>query len=180
MRSSPVELRLGSTGAGVYVGCGVGVGLITPINLRAVPVLGQLIASLSSSLGGLNHATGGLATAVRSRVRGLGVRNLDLGFGCGLQVGYGYGAGLFVTPTALQHLSASLQAAGQRLTARLPQPLQSALKQQQQQHNPSALHQRGLATGLPGGASGSGSGGQGPSLLPPQQQQTSQGAALPC
>ena len=173
-----MELRLGSTGAGVYVGCGAGVGLITPINLHAVPVLGQLLASLSSSLGGLNHATGGLATAARSRVRGLGVRNLDLGFGCGVMAGYGYGAGLFVTPTALQHLSASLHAVGQRVTARLPAPLQSALQQHQQQLGPSQLHQQGLAAGLAGNASGAGSAAQGPLLLPPQHPQQSQGDCL--
>ena len=159
--ASPVEFRLGSTGAGVFVGCGAGVGMLTPINLHAVPVLGQLMASLSTSLGGLNHATGGLATAARSRVRGLGVR-LDLGFGCGIMAGYGYGAGLFVAPTALQHLSASLQAAGQRLAARLPQPLQSALQQRQ----PLQLQQRGLAAGF----AGDGSGGREASLVPPPQQ----------
>ena len=111
-------------------------------------------------------------------MRGLGVRNLDLGFGCGVMAGYGYGAGLFVTPTALQHLSASLHAVGQRVTARLPATLQSALQQHQQQLGPSQLHQQGLAAGLAGDASGAGSAAQGPLLLPPQHPQQSQGDCL--
>jgi hypothetical protein len=129
-----VELRVGGTGAGVFVGCGAGIGIVTPVSLHSIPVLGQLASSLAASLGSLNAATGGLATAARGRVRGLGVRGLDLGFGCGVMLGYGWGAGLMLSPTAQQSVAHGLRDAGQRLLARLPPPLQAALQQQRQRH----------------------------------------------
>lgn len=140
MRSSPVELRVGSTGAGLFVGCGAGVGIVTPIALHSVPLLGQLASSLSSSLGSLNHASGGLFSAARGRLRGLGVRGLDMGFGCGIVLGYGYGAGLYLKPTALQSLAQAAQGAGQRVLAALPQPVQAALQQRAAQRQPGGPH----------------------------------------
>lgn len=41
----PVELRVGSTGAGLFVGCGAGIGIVTPLSLHAVPVVGQLVSA---------------------------------------------------------------------------------------------------------------------------------------
>lgn len=145
MPSSPVELRVGSTGAGLFVGCGAGVGIITPIALHSIPLLGQLASSLSSSLGSLNHASGGLFSAARGRVRGLGVRGLDMGFGCGIVLGYGYGAGLYLKPTALQSLAQAAQATGQSVLAALPQPVQAAVRQRAQQQQ--AQQAGGLAGG---------------------------------
>lgn len=72
-----------------------------------------------------------MAGAARRRVRSLGVRGLDLGCGCGVMLGYGWGAGVYLKPTALQSLGAALQAAGQQAAARLPEPLQAALRQRQ-------------------------------------------------
>jgi hypothetical protein len=146
MKRSPVELRVGSTGVGVFVGCGAGLGIVTPIALQSIPVLGQLAASLSSSLGSLNAATGGVATAVRGRVRRLGVRNLDAGLGCGVMLGYGWGAGLFLSPTAQQSAAQSVQSAARQLLGRLPEPLQAAFHRQQQQQ------QHGMAAGTAGSA----------------------------
>lgn len=198
MSRSPVELRVGSTGAGLFVGCGVGLGIVTPVSLHSVPVLGQLVrsqpamepaadcrrrrrhrccaatlhhsaprpstlhhsitpttppplaqaASLATSLGSLNHATGlgGLTSAARRRVQSLGVRGLDLGFGCGVILGYGWGAGLMLKPTALQSLAGALQSAGQQVAARLPPPMQAALQRHQQQPGGAAAP----ASGLPG------------------------------
>ncbi|KAL4457404.1 hypothetical protein ABPG75_012269 [Micractinium tetrahymenae] len=133
MPSSPVELRVGSTGAGLFVGCGAGVGIVTPIALHSIPLLGQLASSLSASLGSLNHASGGLFSAARGRLRGLGARGLDMGFGCGVMLGYGYGAGVYLKPTALQSLAQAAQAAGQRVLGALPQPVQAAVQQRAQQ-----------------------------------------------
>lgn len=147
MTHLPVELRVGSTGVGVFVGCGAGLGIVTPIALQSIPVVGQLAASLSSSLGSLNAATGGVATAVRGRVRRLGVRNLDAGLGCGVMLGYGWGAGLFLSPTAQQSAAQSVQSAARQLLARLPEPLQAAFHRQQQQQQ-----QHGMAAGAAGSA----------------------------
>lgn len=148
MPSSPLELRVGSTGAGLFVGCGAGVGIVTPVALHSIPLLGQLASSLSSSLGSLNHASGGLFSAARSRVRGLGVRGLDIGFGCGIMLGYGYGAGAYMKPTALQSVVQAAQAAGQRVLATLPEPVQAAVRQRPRQQ---PQHQAQQPDGLGGG-----------------------------
>lgn len=148
MGRSPVELRMGSTGAGLFVGCGVGVGIVTPVALHSIPVLGQLSASLSASLGSLNAATGGFAGAARGRLRGLGVRHLDAGFGCGMMLGYGWGAGIMLSPTAQQSIGQGLQAAGRALLAKLPQPLQAALQQRQHGLAAPAVAGLGAAGGL--------------------------------
>ncbi|EFN58932.1 hypothetical protein CHLNCDRAFT_50475 [Chlorella variabilis] len=164
MGRSPVELRMGSTGAGLFVGCGVGVGIVTPVALHSIPVLGQLSASLSASLGSLNAATGGFAGAARGRLRGLGVRHLDAGFGCGMMLGYGWGAGIMLSPTAQQSIGQGLQAAGRALLAKLPQPLQAALQQRQHGLAAPAVAGLGAAGGL-GSGSCSGDGGGGSSAL---------------
>ncbi|KAK9818042.1 hypothetical protein WJX72_006163 [[Myrmecia] bisecta] len=66
--SWPVQLRVGATGFGVGVGCGVGIGFGRPLQLAAVPGLGQIAGAISSGLGQLNSATGGLGKKVGSVV----------------------------------------------------------------------------------------------------------------
>ena len=149
---------MGASGAGVFVGCGAGVGLVTPVSLHSIPLLGPLASSLSSSLGQLNSAAGGVGSAARSRVRGLGVRGLDLGAGCGAMLGYGYGAGLFLAPGALQSLTGAAHAAGQRVLAVLPPPLRQAVQDAQQRHLQQQQQQQWSA--LPQGAARGGVGQQ--------------------
>lgn len=69
-------------------------------------------------------------------------------------IGYGWGAGLMLKPTALQSLSQAMKTAGQHVVARLPQPLQAALQQRQQQHVSAAGITAPLAGALGGGSSG--------------------------
>lgn len=128
-----MEFRVGATGAGVLAGCGAGLGLITPLNLHSVPVLGQLAGSLASSFGSMDSVMGGLGSSARRRVRSLGVRGLDLGFGCGVMVGYGYGAGLFLTPDALQGISSRAAQLRERVLQQLPPTVRTSLEQRQQQ-----------------------------------------------
>lgn len=154
MGRSPVELRVGM-GAGVFVGCGAGIGIITPVSLHTIPVLGQLASSLASSLGSLNAATGGLATAARGRVQGLGVRGLDMGFGCGVMLGYGWGAGLMLSPTAQHSVAGGLHSAGQRLLAALPQQLQAALQPPQKRREVAAAGAPGADLYSSSGVAGS-------------------------
>ncbi|PRW56292.1 Dynamin-like 120 kDa isoform 1 [Chlorella sorokiniana] len=161
----PVELRVGSTGAGLFVGCGAGIGIVTPLSLHAVPVLGQLAASLSTSLSTLNSATGGVTSAARRHVRALGVPGLDIGFGCGIMLGYGWGAGLMLKPSALSSLTATLQSAGRAVTERLPQPVQAALAQRQAQQ-----HASGGWGGSPAGLGGAAASSTGVGLQDLQQQ----------
>ena len=51
--SPPLAFRIGHTGFGLGVGVGVGVGFGTPIDLRALPVVGQGLAVGLSQAGGL-------------------------------------------------------------------------------------------------------------------------------
>jgi hypothetical protein len=46
---------------------------------------------------------------VRMQVRALGVRGLDIGFGCGVGIGYGFGVGLMLRPGVLEEASRLLQ-----------------------------------------------------------------------
>eukprot|EP00884_Botryococcus_braunii_P011196 jgi/Botrbrau1/20077/Bobra.200_1s0081.2 len=67
------------------------------------------MASFGTGFRSLNGATGGIGSKVRTQVRGLGVRGLDLGFGCGVGLGYGFGVGLMLRPGVLEELSRILQ-----------------------------------------------------------------------
>ena len=113
-------------GAGVFAGCGAGLGIIAPVALHAIPILGQLAASLSLGVGKVDIATGGLGSRASHAAAILGarvgVRHLGAGAGCGVMLGYGWGFGLMVQPTALQQCQQALQAAAQRVAARLPPP----------------------------------------------------------
>ena len=104
-----MELRVGGTGAGLFVGCGAGVGLVTPMSLYGVPVVGQVVSSLAQSLGSFDAALGGVGRDATSRVRALSSGRLNAGFGCGVVQGYGYGAGFMLRPDAAQFLTEALQ-----------------------------------------------------------------------
>ena len=125
-RRPPLDLRFGASGAGAFLGCGVGVGWVTPLSLAGIPVVGELAGSLASSLGSMDAAAGGAGRRLRSAVQRLGVRGLDGGIGCGAMVGYGYGAGLFLAPHVLTSLRGSLRRTGDAVTARLPPQLRPA------------------------------------------------------
>jgi hypothetical protein len=73
----------------------------------AIPVLGQASQGISAGLGSLSSTLGGASSAARSAVRGLGVKGLDAGFGCGVGLGHGFGAGLMLKPSAVQQLAAA-------------------------------------------------------------------------
>ena len=99
-----------------------------PPTLRSAPRPPRAQASsIAASLGTLDAATGGVAGLVRRRLRGLGVRGLDAGIGCGAMLGYGWGAGLILKPTALTSLREGLAALRQRAAAALPPPMADAL-----------------------------------------------------
>jgi hypothetical protein len=96
-----MEFRVGSTGVGAFAGCGVGLGIISPIRLEGIPVIGQVVASVrsaffqldSSMLGGnLQRSTRHISSSVSSKL-GTG---MSAGAGCGILLGYGYGAGLYL------------------------------------------------------------------------------------
>jgi hypothetical protein len=121
-----MEFRVGGTGAGLFVGCGAGFGFITPLQLHSIPVMGQLASSISSSLGSIDALLGGLGSGARRHTRTLGVKGLDVGFGCGAMIGYGYGAGLMLTPDALQAVATAAGRVKEQVLQRLPPELVKA------------------------------------------------------
>ena len=129
------EWRSGSTGAGLFIGCGAGVGIVQPVSLHAIPLLGQLASSLSMALAQIDATTGGLGShasrAASSLGARLGVPQLRAGAGCGVMVGYGWGFGLFAQRSALQKAQAALTVAAARLAEALPQPARDFLQKQQ-------------------------------------------------
>lgn len=101
-----MEFRVGSTGVGAFAGCGVGLGIISPVRLGGI---GQVAASVrsaffqldSSMLGGnLQRSTRHISSSVSSKL-GIG---MSAGAGCGVLVGYGYGAGLYLKPDVTHDL----------------------------------------------------------------------------
>ncbi|GLC43658.1 hypothetical protein PLESTB_000405500 [Pleodorina starrii] len=172
----PVYFRIGSVGAGLGVGCGIGVGFGQPLNLGAVPAMGQAVAGMSSGLGQVSCFLGGAGTGVREAVRRLGVKGLDAGLGCGVGVGYGFGAGLFLKPSAAEqlarlaedtagnlarHTKAKLQQVGLRL--QLPEG------PQQQQFLPASQEDLQLQQPSRGGGGDGARHPTAPPLVPPQQ-----------
>lgn len=80
-----MEFRAGGTGAGIFAGCGVGLGFLQPLNFHGIPVLGQLTSGLVSSLVNVDSVLGGAGSKLRRRVQSSGsAKGLDLSFGCGV------------------------------------------------------------------------------------------------
>jgi hypothetical protein len=106
MNNIPFEFRAGSAGVGLFAGCGAGVGILTPVSLHSIPVIGQIAGSVATSLRQLDSTFGGLGwrvtSALNSRAKPLGLR---VGTGCGVAIGWGWGAGIMLKPTALASLS---------------------------------------------------------------------------
>jgi hypothetical protein len=96
--SPPLEPRVGAAGAGLFVGCGAGVGWLVPVSLHGIPLLGAAAAGVATSLARADAAANGFG----------------LSTGCGVALGYGWGAGVFLKPGAAETLGAALR-------ARLPQ-----------------------------------------------------------
>ncbi|KAH7618532.1 hypothetical protein Ndes2526B_g05430 [Nannochloris sp. 'desiccata'] len=110
MNNLPFEFRAGSAGIGLFAGCGAGVGILTPVSLHSIPVIGQIAGSVATSLRQLDSTFGGIGwritSAVNSKAKPLGLR---AGTGCGVALGYGWGAGFYLKPTALASLSEVLK-----------------------------------------------------------------------
>jgi len=104
--SLPVAFRFGAAGAGLFAGCGAGVGFWRPVDLAGVPGLASVAGGVAAGLSAAGAPLGGAGAALRRAIGGLGVRGLDAGMGCGVGLGYGVGAGLFLKPNAVESLAA--------------------------------------------------------------------------
>eukprot|EP00250_Pteridium_aquilinum_P009298 c18578_g1_i2 orf=153-980(+) len=94
---NPFALRVGQVFTGFGVGCGIGIGFGRAINIRAIPVLGNVAGEAISSFSGMRHH-------VQSLGKRLGVKNVQAGVGCGVGVGHGFGIGVTLKPGTVQQL----------------------------------------------------------------------------
>jgi hypothetical protein len=102
--SSVAEIQTGRLGFGVWVGCGAGVGFLSPMYLGSIPGLGPIFSSISQNIA---RADMGIAGGIGHRVRAaLGSLTLpggmSVGSGCGVAIGYGIGVGMMLKPGAFR------------------------------------------------------------------------------
>ncbi|PNW73167.1 hypothetical protein CHLRE_14g621475v5 [Chlamydomonas reinhardtii] len=122
----PVAIRVLHTGVGIGVGCGVGIGFGRPLDLGAIPAVGQAVSGMSAGLGQVSGALGGAGAWVQAAAGKLGVKGLNAGLGCGVGIGYGFGAGLFLKPSAAEQLLRSVESAAGSLMRQAQSKLQEA------------------------------------------------------
>ncbi|KAL1531205.1 hypothetical protein AAHA92_33910 [Salvia divinorum] len=97
---NPFTLKVGQVFTGFGVGCGVGIGVGRPINLGAIPVLGQVM----SATRGATDAFSGVQRHVNNSLKKVGAKNIEAGIGCGVGFGHGFGVGLAVKPSVLHQI----------------------------------------------------------------------------
>lgn len=98
--SSVAEVQTGRAGFGVWIGCGVGLGYLSPIYLGSIPGIGQIFSSVSQNIARADTGiAGGFGHRVASRLGSLKLPGgLAVGSGCGCALGYGFGIGVMVKP----------------------------------------------------------------------------------
>jgi len=110
MNNVPFDFRAGSAGMGLFAGCGAGIGILTPVSLHTIPVIGQIAGSVATSLRQLDSTFGNFGwrctSTLNSKAKPLGLR---AGTGCGIALGYGWGAGFMLKPTALASLTEAIK-----------------------------------------------------------------------
>ncbi|KAG2447477.1 hypothetical protein HYH02_007405 [Chlamydomonas schloesseri] len=122
----PVAIRVLHTGAGIGVGCGVGIGFGRPLDLGAIPGVGQAVSGVSAGLGQVSGVLGGAGSWAQSAAGKLGIKGLSAGLGCGVGIGYGFGAGLFLKPSAAEQLARAVESAVGGLVRQAQSKLQEA------------------------------------------------------
>ncbi|XP_040987219.1 uncharacterized protein LOC121235065 isoform X1 [Juglans microcarpa x Juglans regia] len=101
---NPFTFKVGQVFTGFGVGCGIGIGAGRPINLGALPMLGQVM----SATRGATDAFSGVSRHVNESLRKLGAKNIEAGVGCGVGFGHGFGVGLAVKPGVLNQMQSYL------------------------------------------------------------------------
>ncbi|WCJ25794.1 hypothetical protein M5689_007653 [Euphorbia peplus] len=91
---NPFTLKVLQVFTGFGVGCGVGIGVGKPINLGALPMVGQVM----SATRGATDAFSGVSRHVNGALRKMGANNVEVGIGCGVGFGHGIGIGLALKP----------------------------------------------------------------------------------
>ncbi|XVF13461.1 hypothetical protein REPUB_Repub08aG0209700 [Reevesia pubescens] len=101
---NPFTLKVGQVFTGFGIGCGIGIGVGRPINLGAIPMLGQVM----SATRGATDVFSGVSRHVNGALRKLGAKNIEAGIGCGVGLGRGFGVGLAVKPGVVHQIQCSV------------------------------------------------------------------------
>lgn len=112
---NPFTFKVGQVFTGFGVGCGVGIGVGRPINMGALPMVGQVM----SATRGATDAFSGVSRHVNDALRKVGAKNIETGIGCGVGFGHGFGIGFAIKPSAMNQIQAYLAQAVTKLTAKL-------------------------------------------------------------
>jgi hypothetical protein len=93
-----------------FIGLIAGVGILTPVSLHSIPVIGQIAGSVATSLRQFDATFGGLGwritSALNTKANPIGLR---AGTGCGVALGYGWGVGVMLKPNALESVTEILK-----------------------------------------------------------------------
>lgn len=102
--SSVAEIQTGRLGFGVWVGCGAGVGFLSPMYLGSIPGLGPIFSSISQNISRADIGiAGGVGHKLRSALGSLKLPGgMSVGSGCGVAIGYGIGVGMMLKPDAFR------------------------------------------------------------------------------
>lgn len=97
---NPFNFKVGQVFTGFGIGCGVGIGRGYPINLGAIPMLGQVM----SAARGATDAFSGVSGSANHYLRKYGAKDIKVGLGCGIGFGHGFGVGIAVKPGVLHQV----------------------------------------------------------------------------
>ncbi|EEF30599.1 uncharacterized protein LOC8267951 isoform X2 [Ricinus communis] len=97
---NPFTFKILQVFTGFGFGCGVGIGVGKPMNLGALPMVGQVM----SATRGATDAFSGASRHVNDALRKMGAKRIEVGAGCGIGFGYGFGVGLAVKPGVVQKI----------------------------------------------------------------------------
>ncbi|XVE57580.1 hypothetical protein DITRI_Ditri04bG0101400 [Diplodiscus trichospermus] len=97
---NPFTLKVGQVFTGFGIGCGIGIGIGRPINIGAIPMLGQVMTATR----GATDAFSGVSRHVNDALRKLGAKTIEAGIGCGIGLGHGFGVGLAVKPGVVHQI----------------------------------------------------------------------------
>ncbi|KAF2282726.1 hypothetical protein GH714_043555 [Hevea brasiliensis] len=99
---NPFTFKVFQVFTGFGFGCGVGVG--RPINLGALPMVGQFM----SAARGATDPFSGASRHINDALRKMGAKRIEVGIGCGVGFGHGFGVGLAVKPGVVQKIQVCL------------------------------------------------------------------------
>ncbi|XP_065857052.1 uncharacterized protein [Euphorbia lathyris] len=101
---NPFTFKVLQVFTGFGLGCGVGIGVGKPINLGAVPMVGQVM----SATRGATDAFSGVSRHVNGALRKMGANRVEVGIGCGVGFGHGIGIGLALKPGVVKKMQICL------------------------------------------------------------------------